>query len=62
MTRFCNPELTVLVLHKGDIFLIAGVQNPEDGIQVGAGEQVRSSDSAPLQLLQLLQQELSGVL
>lgn len=59
MAGFRAPELTVLVLREGDVFLIAGVQNPEDRVQVGAGEQVRSSDSAPLQLLQ---QELSGVL
>lgn len=56
--------VTLFVLRKGDVFLIGGVQDPEDGLQVGVVEQVWSRDPAllgNLQLLQLLNEELSGV-
>lgn len=57
-----RPALTLLVLSKCDVFLIGGVQNPEDRLQVGVVEQVRPRDAALLENLQLLQKKLSGLL
>ena len=59
-----NVSLTVLVLSKGDVSLVGGVQDPEDGIHVGAVEQTWSRLTSllrSLQLLQLLNQELPGI-
>lgn len=47
--------LTVLVLGKCNIFVIGGVQNPEDRVQVVAAEQIWSGDAALPRRLQLLQ-------
>lgn len=60
-----TPALTLLVLGKGDIILISGVQYPKDWIQVGAVEQIGPFHTpllGDLQLLQLLDQKLSGIL
>lgn len=65
MLSFDSTEcsvLTLLVLSKGDAFLIGGVQNPEDCLQVGVVEQVWPFDPALLGELQLLNEKLSGIL
>lgn len=56
------PLLTPLVLSKCDVFLIGGVQNPVDRLQISVVVQVWSCDAVLLEDLQLLQEELYGLL
>lgn len=57
--------LTLLVLSKCDVILISRVHYPEDSIQVGCCEQIWCCCTTllrSLQLLQLLDEKLSGIL
>lgn len=57
--------LTMFVLGKSDVLLISRVQYPENCVQVGVVEQIWPSHitlTRNLQLFQLLNEKLSGIL